>query len=175
MCIRDSALGLRRLGGSGRLDRCGAAEVLAERKHGAGDLGLAHDRQRRPAFGEMRHLGIGMGAGDERQGRILGAGLLADLAGFEAAGDGDEEADSPADGGGGEHLRVGGIADQKLGAVALGRLDRVGIVLDDQELGTLREQAGAEQAADAAVADDDDVVGQAGRSDVCLLYTSRCV
>ena len=108
---------------------------------------------------QMIDLGVGMGAGDDREVRIDGARLLHHLAAFEGVGDRYEQAARRAEIGGDEHLRVGGIAADGLDAAALKLLDRVVIVLDDEDRDALvLPSTLLDDAANAAMADQHDVV-----------------
>jgi hypothetical protein len=63
--------------------------------HGPCDLMFAHDGDASAEFLQMIDLGIGVGAGDDRQTSVDGAGLLDDLAGLKSIGNGNEAPASP--------------------------------------------------------------------------------
>ena len=164
----------RRCGEAASCRLGGGVRFPAQRQHGAGDLRLAHDRQRRAAFGQVLDLGVGMRAGDDRQRRIVAARLLADLARLEALRDRDEEplgarrARPPPALAGSAALPTISSAPSRLAAV-----DRVGLLLDHQKLFALRDQTGAEQRADAAIADDDHMTVERGRNDIMFRFGLR--
>ncbi|MCY1287514.1 hypothetical protein D9M68_439840 [compost metagenome] len=130
-------------------------------EHAAGDLAFAHDHQVRAVLFEVVHFGVEVRAGDDVQ---LGVGrprVAGDAAGLEAVGNGDQQPARRFDVGQLQHLRIGGVADHH-GEAALAQFGGLlALVLDHHQRHPGLAQPRADQAADAAVADEDGVIALA--------------
>src|SRR6516225_11171551 len=111
---------------------------------------------------------------NDRQRWVDGSCLLDCLPTFKGVGNGDEQAARGAQVCGGNDLRVGGIATRRLDTACLEPFDNFVLVLDDEVRRRASLENPADEAADAAMADQHHMTGQARRAD-CLPRRCLCL
>ena len=107
---------------------------------------FAHNDHARTMLFQVQGLGLGMSPRNDRQRWVDGSCLLDCLPTFKGVGNGDEQAARGAQVGGGNDLRVGGIATRRLDTACLEPCDNFVLVLDDE----VRRRALLENRADEA-------------------------
>src|SRR5262245_28399504 len=121
--------------------------------HGMGDLALAHDDDVGAVVAKVLDLRVEMGAGDDLNAGVRGAGLHDDLAGLEGFRDGDEETPRPVETGGLGYLGAGGVGIEGFKALGAGLFRRLATLLDYQQWMAPAAQALGDDPPDPAEAD----------------------